>query len=183
MRPTLYIFSGLPGTGKTTIAKEIAQHIRASYFRLDTIEHGLKEVCSINVQGEGYRLTYRIVADNLQIGNNVVVDCCNPWALTRDEWESVAKENGCDFVNIEIVCSDKREHRVRVEERENDIDGFTLPTWEEVQARDYEAWDRARILIDTSGRAIKDCVAELMEKLKFPASAKPVAGTDMPPRA
>jgi predicted kinase len=183
MRPTLYIFSGLPGTGKTTIAREIAQHIRAVYFRLDTIEHGLREICSINVQGEGYRLTYRIVAENLQVGNSVVVDCCNPWALTRNEWEDVATENGCDFVNIEIVCSDKREHQSRVERRENDIDGFTLPTWEEVQERDYEAWDRERIVIDTSGREIKDCVAELMESLRSPASAKSVAGIDTLPRA
>jgi predicted kinase len=165
MKPTLYIFSGLPGTGKTTIAKAIAQHMRASYFRLDTIEHGLRELCSINVQGEGYRLTYRIVADNLQIGNDVVVDCCNPWTLTRDEWESVATENGCDFVNIEIACPDKREHQARVKQRENDIDGFTLPTWEEVQSRDYQPWDRERILIDTSGREIADCIAELLEKL------------------
>jgi predicted kinase len=172
MRPTLYIFSGLPGTGKTAIAKELARRIRASYFRLDTIEHGLREVCSINVQGEGYRLTYRIVADNLQVGNDVVVDCCNPWTLTRDEWESVAVENSCDFVNIEIACSDKREHQARIEQRENDIAGFTLPTWEEVQSRDCDAWDRERVLIDTNGKKLDNCVAELMEKLNL-SSASP----------
>jgi len=171
MAPVLYIFSGLPGTGKTTIAKAIAKHIRAAYFRLDTIEHGLREVCSLDVQGEGYRLTYRIAADNLQLGNDVVVDCCNPWALTRDEWESVATENGCDFVNIEIACSDEREHRTRVQQRRNDIDGFALPTWEQVQSRDYQAWDRERIRIDTSGRTIAGCIAELLEKLGMsPAS-------------
>ena len=161
----LYIFSGLPGSGKTTLAREIARRIRAAYFRLDTIEHGLREVCALNVQGEGYRLTYRIAAENLRLGNDVVVDCCNPWAMTRDEWESVAVENGCAFVNVEVACLDEREHRARVEERENDIDGFTLPTWEQVQRRDYQPWDRERIRIDTSGRTVADCTAELLAKL------------------
>ena len=165
MKPVLYIFSGLPGTGKTTIAKAIAGHIRAAYFRLDTIEHGLREVCSLDVQGEGYRLAYRIVADNLQLGNDVVVDCCNPWALTREEWQSIALENDSDFVNVEIVCTDKREHRARIERRRNDITGFTLPTWEEVQSREYQPWDRDFICIDTSGRTINACIAELLAKL------------------
>ncbi|HNT78347.1 MAG TPA: GNAT family N-acetyltransferase [Anaerolineae bacterium] len=82
MHPTLYIFSGLPGTGKTTLAKAVAGHFKAAYFRLDTLEHGLQEVCGLQVQGEGYRLTQRLVADNLGVGNAVVVDCCNPWELT-----------------------------------------------------------------------------------------------------
>ena len=104
MKPVLLIFSGLPGAGKTTIAQGVAHYLNAPYFRLDTIEHGLREICGISVQGEGYRLTYRIVADNLNIGNDVVVDCCNPWELTRKEWENVAIANHGGYVNIEIVC-------------------------------------------------------------------------------
>jgi predicted kinase len=166
MKPRLFIFSGLPGAGKTTLAKAIAAHYQAAYFRLDTIEHGLKEVCSLNVQGEGYRLTYRIVADNLVIGNNVVVDCCNPWELTRNEWEQVAVANQCKYLNIEILCANKAEHKSRVQHRDNDIAGFTLPTWEEVEKRDYQAWNKERMTIETSGKEIEECVRELIEKIE-----------------
>lgn len=165
MRPILYIFSGLPGTGKTTLAKAVARHLKAAYFRLDTLEHGLQEVCGLQVQGEGYRLTQRLVADNLGVGNAVVVDCCNPWELTRAEWEQVATENGGDFINIEVICTDRREHQARVEQRESDIAGFTLPTWAAIQARDYQAWQRDRISIDTSYRDSAACIAELLQKL------------------
>jgi predicted kinase len=34
----LIIFGGLPGTGKTTISKEVAKRLKAVYLRVDTIE-------------------------------------------------------------------------------------------------------------------------------------------------
>lgn len=167
MKPILFIFSGLPGSGKTTLASRIARSLALPYFRLDTIEHGLKEICSLNVAGEGYRLTYRIVADNLKIGNDVLVDCVNPWELTRNEWESVARDNEARSINIEVVCSDKNEHKERVSTRENDIAGFQLPTWEEIQEREYQEWKKDRIIIETSKRSIDECVDELLEKIKL----------------
>ena len=74
----LFIFSGLPAAGTSTLARFLVKEFGAVYLRIDTIEQGLKDLCRINVEGEGYRLAYRMTADNLQLGNNVVADCCNP---------------------------------------------------------------------------------------------------------
>jgi predicted kinase len=41
--PTLYIFSGLPGSGKSSLAKLLACERHAVYLRIDTIEQGLRE--------------------------------------------------------------------------------------------------------------------------------------------
>ena len=166
MKPILYIFSGLPGTGKTTIASRIANHLALPYFRLDTIEQGLKDICSINVGGEGYRLTYRIVSDNLRIGNDVIVDCVNPWDLTRKEWESVAISNQARYVNIEVICSDKAEHEKRACLRQNDIEGFELPSWEDICKRDYESWTEERIIVETSSKGIDECVNEVLNRIE-----------------
>ncbi|HQV68486.1 MAG TPA: AAA family ATPase [Thermoflexales bacterium] len=165
MKNKLYIFSGLPGTGKTTLAKAIAKDMGATYFRIDTIEQALRDVCKINVEGEGYRLTYWIAEDNLRLGNNVVIDCVNPVELTRKEWEGVAIQSNVEFVNIEIKCSDKREHRKRSEQRENDIAGFELPKWEDIEARGYEEWNEERIEIETSGKSVEECVEELKTEI------------------
>lgn len=39
----LYIFSGLPGTGKSTLAQYLAKTLGAVYLRIDTIEQAMKD--------------------------------------------------------------------------------------------------------------------------------------------
>jgi predicted kinase len=182
MAATLYILSGLPGSGKTTIACEAARRIGAAFLRIDTVEQALRDMCSLSVQAEGYRLAYRIAADMLRLGQSVIADCVNPWEMTRREWEAVARDCGALFVNIEVLCSDRQEHRRRVEGRVADIEGLRLPVWEEVVGRDYQAWDRERIVVETSGRSAADCVDDLLAALAEPRalpgkSAPGCAGT------
>ena len=153
----LFILSGLPAVGKSTLAKFIVKEFGAVYLRIDTIEQGLKDLCHIHVEGEGYRLAYRMASDNLHLNNNVVADCCNPIELTRKEWE--------DVVNIEIVCSDKVEHRKRAEQRSSDVANMKLPTWDDIEKRAYQAWQTNRIVIDTAGKTIRQCETELKGKV------------------
>ena len=162
---TLFIFAGLPGTGKTTLAQRLAQHVRATHVRVDPIEQGLRDLCNVQVEGEGYRLSYRIASDNLKLGIDVVADCCNPLELTRREWEQVAREAGSTFVNIEVICSEIREHRRRIESRLPDIPGLRLPTWQEVEDREYQPWSKDRVIVETAGRTESQCINSLIEAL------------------
>ncbi|WP_419831505.1 AAA family ATPase [Endozoicomonas atrinae] len=49
-----YIFSGLPASGKSTLAQLLSKHLTAMYIRIDTIEQGLRDLCSLKVEGESY---------------------------------------------------------------------------------------------------------------------------------
>lgn len=168
--PTLYIFSGLPASGKTTLSQLLSRRVRAAYIRIDTIEQALRDLCSFNVQGEGYRLAYRVATDILNTGVSVVADSCNPVDLTRREWEQVALVADVRYVNIEVVCSNTREHRKRVENRFSTIPGLRLPTWPEVENREYHNWMVERIVIDTSGRPENECIDELLARLSNDAA-------------
>ncbi len=166
MKPALFIFSGLPASGKSSLAKRLAQEYRAVWLRIDTIEQALRELFGVDVQGEGYRLAYRVAADNLKSGLHVVADSCNPWELTRREWNRTAKECGAEAIDIEVVCSDSAEHRQRVETRESEVAGLKLPAWDEVCTREYHPWNSKRITIDTAGRSIEESFEELKKRLQ-----------------
>lgn len=163
MKPVLYIFSGLPGTGKSTLAQRLASELQAAYIRIDTIEQALHELCQVEVESEGYRTAYRLTADNLQLGLTVVADSCNPIVLTRREWEAVAQVEHAEFVNIEISCSNEAEHRRRVETRRAENSGSTFPTWEQVVTREYHPWQEQRLELDTSGQTVHESFAQLRE--------------------
>lgn len=53
--------------------------------------------------------------------------------VSRQDWRKVAESLEVPFVEIEVICSDSREHRYRIETREADIPGFVLPTLGEGQ--------------------------------------------------
>jgi len=171
--PTLYVFAGLPGSGKSTLAQLLARHVGAAYLRIDTIEQALRDLCAIDVQGEGYRLAYRIAADDLRLGRDVVADSCNPIELTRREWREVAHQAGARPVDVEIVCSDRDEHRRRVETRPSTVPGLTLPTWRAVVEREYHPWTVERVVIDTAGRTEQECFDELLAALRRSDQDKP----------
>lgn len=168
MRPILYIFGGLPGSGKSILSKLYATRNQLTYLRIDTIEHVLKNSLTDKIfRGpEGYEVAYKIAKDNLKNGMGVIADSVNPLELTRTEWRSVARETNATFVEVEIICSDKTEHKKRIENRSSDISGFHLPTWEKVMNRNYEPWTSADITIDTANLSIEESFKTLEKKIQ-----------------
>jgi predicted kinase len=160
----LIVVSGLPGTGKTTIARKLANELAAVYLRIDSIEQSIRNAGK-PVEGEGYSVAHAVAEDNLRLGRIVVADCVNPWPLTRREWRAVADRAGVRALDVEIVCSDPGEHRRRVEGRTADITGHRLPTWQEVVERDYRPWNVERIVIDTARLSVEDSVRSILAEV------------------
>jgi predicted kinase len=150
--PQLFVLSGLPGVGKTSIARLLVLRCGAVWLRIDTIEQAIvASAAGVSlVEDAGYRAAYGVAEDNLRLGLSVVADAVNGEALTRDAWLATAARAGARAVAVEVVCSDPAEHRRRVETRIADVEGHVLPTWSEVLARDYQPWERDRIVVDTA---------------------------------
>lgn len=163
----LIAFGGLPGTGKTTVARELARRLGAVHVRLDTIEQAMRScgVVKADVGPAGYVVAYGVAEDNLRIGRIVVADTVNPVQATRDAWLDVARRAGARVREVEVIWSDPVEHRHRVETRTADIEGHQLPTWQAVVERHYEGWDRPHVVVDTALLGVDEQVAALVDRL------------------
>ncbi|MDH0646241.1 AAA family ATPase [Pseudomonas sp. GD03858] len=163
----LIVFSGLPGTGKTTIAKGLVDTIGAFYLRIDTIEQAIRNsgVLAQGVGRSGYMVANELALSNLDLGRTVIVDCVNPVIESRLAWSGISSRAGVRLMNIEVICSDKSEHQRRVETRLGDIPGLTPPTWQSVLDHEYEAWAEPPFTIDTAVTSPDQAVSMLAEHL------------------
>lgn len=151
-KPRLIILGGLPGSGKTTVAHKLAKLLGAVHVRIDTIETPIMSEWpnGTDIADLGYRVAYGVTKDNLILGNDVVADSVNPIEVTRRAWREVGTAARASVFEVEIGCRDLVEHRSRVETRKADIDGSTLPTWQDVLDRQWDPWETAQVRIDTA---------------------------------
>jgi predicted kinase len=152
----LIVFGGLPGTGKSSIARELARETGAMWLRIDSIEQAIREsgVVPGSIDDAGYRAAYAIAEDNLRLDRCVIADSVNGWPMTRNAWCDVGTRPGPQIMEVEVICSDVQEHQRRVETRDSEVPGLILPDWPAVIGRDYEPWDRDHLTIDTAVKIV-----------------------------
>ncbi|GAB2187354.1 AAA family ATPase [Roseibium sp. LAB1] len=163
--PCLTSLSGLPGVGKSTVAKTLCQRLPAFLLRVDSVEAALKR-SALNIQyaeDAGYLVIAAIAAGNLSLGHDVVADTVNPVAASRKLWMDTARSAAATHLTVEIVCSDVREHRRRVEMRACDVDGLTLPDWQKVKNCDFLPWTEPRLLLDSAVQTVDQSVDTITE--------------------
>lgn len=124
-RQLLIVFSGLPGTGKTTLSKALAARLCAVYLRIDSIEQAMMAAGAGQIGPAGYAVANAIAKDNLLLGRSIVADCVNPVRDSRIGWRNVAAQKSARLIDILLHCSDIAEHRHRVEGRAADISGMS----------------------------------------------------------
>ena len=146
----LVVVAGLPGTGKTTLGRAVADLLEATFLRIDSIEAAVAR-CGLPIADSpvGYAVGSAIAADQLRAGRTVVVDAVSPITEARNGWVALAAATGSVLRQVEVTCSDAGEHRRRVERRPPD--GQPALTWQQVLDRRYDAWTDPHLVVDNIG--------------------------------
>lgn len=154
-RPALVIFSGIPGTGKTTLAEHAARWLGAPLFSKDELEATLRRSgisASMNSGWAAYELLSALARGQLERGQSAILDSVATHERTRERWRALALEFGACLRVVETVCTDRDTHRARLAQRKRNIPDWPELTWDDVVqvAERYEPWTDARVVLDAT---------------------------------
>src|SRR3982751_1958648 len=133
----LAVFAGLPGVGKSTLARQVAAALPAAVLAVDTVDFTLQRhgVCEPRPGFAAYGVVAALAEVQLPIGHNVIIDAVNPVRDARQLWTDLAERLDVPLRVVEVVCGDDAEHRRRVEARYATRHHDGIPDWVRVLER------------------------------------------------
>jgi len=114
--------SGLPGSGKSNVAEELAVDLDCAVISVDTIERGLHEAgveASQPIGLAAYAVANRLVDVQLALGHTVIADAVNHHPDARRAWLDLATKHGAEIRIVHVECPDETLHRERLATREH----------------------------------------------------------------
>ena len=152
----LIVLSGLPGTGKSTIAEAIGRGLGIPVFAKDWLEGTLKNSKLVTDETEkflgsaGYGLLTVLAERQLMLGQSVILDSVASTESIRTTWKELCKKYNAEWCVIECICSDIAIHRSRLSGRQRGIPGWHELEWSEVErVRSYYVpWQENRLVLD-----------------------------------
>jgi predicted kinase len=163
----LVVLSGVPGSGKSTIAEVVGRELGAPVFAMDWLLGALTPF-----GGRHFDQTSEIAAEllttlafrQLVAGQSAVLDSPSEDIATRHRWITLAAATGARLRVVSCVCSDRELHRARVEERRRDIPGWhEAADWTDVLERlsGFVGWPIDVLTVDTS-QPLAACASEVL---------------------
>jgi len=139
----LLVFTGLPGCGKTTLARQIARTIGIPIFSKDRFQSALvQQNLAPRATADGYLLILNQADEQLSLGVSCILDAVFPLPGFRQSLEEIATRHGAKLRVVRCLCSDEATWRQRMQGRTQYHDYWTPVGWEEVERLKaiYEPW-------------------------------------------
>jgi predicted kinase len=139
---TLAIFSGLPGTGKSTLAHRLAQELRWPLLSIDDVTGEIPENAGIPFWDSRVSVLLRVTEVQLELGLDVIVDSVF-MNKDRNHVQELARKYNARFRPIYVFLSDEEVWKQRVTERYEYIRNPGVASWERIQHQRerFRAWE------------------------------------------
>jgi predicted kinase len=149
---TLIIFAGMPGSGKTTLARMVAETLHIPLLAKDRVQRVLRDRdLTDSTSGEGYYVILDLADEQLSMGVSVILDATFPLDHFRVVASDIAARHNARFCAVYCHCSDEAVWRARMEDRVQYIPGWTPVGWEDVERMReyYQPWRNNALAIDS----------------------------------
>lgn len=160
----LIVVCGLPGTGKTTVANEIASRLDGTVIRTDVVRKELypdPEYTAAETRATYDELFSRAGA-TLERDGTAVLDGTFRRAELRERARAVAEERRAAFDLVRVEC-DEDVVRDRIAEREGDASDADYSVYELLEA-EFEPPTLRHVTVDNSG-SVGDTRRQLVDIL------------------
>ena len=140
-KPTLVIFSGLPGTGKSTLADRLARELCWPLLRIDDVAGNVPPDADYRFWDEKVLVLLTIAEEQLKLGVSVIADSVFMGA-DRLHAQEIAQKNAAIFRPVYCFVSDEAIWEKRVNERVDTPGNHEVATWERIQHQRqwFAAW-------------------------------------------
>ena len=159
---------GFMGTGKTTIAKLLANKLKRPYVDLDDqieTKEGMLILDIFSQKGEAYfRKAEKAVVSQISSGNNFVIACGGGVVLDEDNIKNL-KKNGfiiCLEATPEVILSRTKDYKHRPL---LNVDDPSLKITELLEKR-RSCYAKADYSLDTSDLSVQEVVAHILSCLR-----------------
>jgi predicted kinase len=151
----LVVMSGLPGTGKSALARRLGERLRIPVLSVDAIESAILRAGMAQSFATGlaaYLVAETLADAQLRAGQGVVVDAVNAVEPAKAMWRDLASRHGIAPRIVACACSDEALHRERLASRGQRFDGFPEPTWDDVVRRrtEFTPWREPVLAVDAA---------------------------------
>ncbi|MGV8851019.1 MAG: AAA family ATPase [Rhodoglobus sp.] len=157
----LIAMAGLPGAGKTTLAEVVGARRKITVLSVDQIETAILKAGISAGQPTGlaaYLVAGTLAESVLMHDRDIIIDAVNAVDPAREQWVNLAERTGSSIRFIEVVCSDREEHKNRLVERaaRRELSGAAALNAVEHNLDEYSPWAGAsgavaRITLDSAG--------------------------------
>jgi len=142
MRKKLVIISGLPGTGKSTLAHALAVYFQWPLLCIDDLIGDLPDKADTSFWDSRIAILLDVVERQLSVGLSVIVDSVF-MNKDRDHTRALANRYRFDFIPVYMYLSNEYIWEERVTSRFNDLKLSGVATWDRIQTqrngfRDWE---------------------------------------------
>lgn len=152
MDTTLIVFAGMPGSGKTTLARMVATHLSLPILSKDRVQRVLRDHhLAAEHTGDGYYVILDMADQQLELGISVILDATFPLDHFRLVASETAARHKARFCPLYCTCSDDRIWRERMTDRAQYIPGWRPVGWDDVlRMREYyQPWDDNAVILDS----------------------------------